>query len=252
MEYQETPFIRFMLHTWIEYQKFRGASKICALLLNFFLLLFKLVFCGVALLILVPHLAAIHLISKKPRTPFTIILYVVCVVISLIADIPLVLLTLIGVYGCVSTLPYALTSPGMFVIAVLSGVLTFFLGKLSWKLISSIFLSRETITEEDNVEEEEEVEEVEQDKEDVEDYDDTEDITFCQLFKLGTEMCLLIDHIEMCPDETALIRVVHDEGYTPLYKRRVKRDKEGNRFITFNGTDYYLDDKKTQPIISKK
>lgn len=82
--------------------------------------------------------------------------------------------------------------------------------------------------------------------------DDIEDLPFCQLFTIGKEMCLLVDHIEMCPDETAFIRVVDEEGYTPLYKRKVRRDKEGNRFIVFNSNNHYLDDKKTQPIITKK
>ena len=79
-----------------------------------------------------------------------------------------------------------------------------------------------------------------------------EDITFCQLFAVGDDMCLLVDHVEMCPDETAFIRVVDDEGYTPLYKRKVRRDKAGNRFIVFNGTNHYLDGNKTQPVAIKK
>lgn len=105
--------------------------------------------------------------------------------------------------------------------------------------------------------EELEDEELEDDKEthhdeDEQDYE-KEDIPFCQLFNIGAEMCLLIDHVEMCPDETAFIRVVDDEGYTPLYKRKVRRDKAGNRFIVFNGTNHYLDDnKKTQPVAIKK
>lgn len=81
---------------------------------------------------------------------------------------------------------------------------------------------------------------------------DFEDLPFCQLFTIGEEMCLLIDHIEMCPDETAFIRVVDEEGYTPLYKRKVRRDKDGSRFIVFNSTNHYLDDDKTQPVITKK
>ena len=79
-----------------------------------------------------------------------------------------------------------------------------------------------------------------------------EDITFCQLFEIGDDMCLLVDHVEMCPDETAFIRVVDEEGYTPLYKRKVRRTKSGNRFIVFNGTNHYLDDNKTQPVAIKK
>lgn len=87
--------------------------------------------------------------------------------------------------------------------------------------------------------------------EDTAEIEDEEDIPFCQLFKIGSDMCLLVDHVEMCPDEVAFIRVVDDEGYTPIYKRKVRRDKLGNRFIVFNSTNHYLDDSKTQPIISK-
>lgn len=79
-----------------------------------------------------------------------------------------------------------------------------------------------------------------------------EELPFCQLFTISPDMCLLVDHVEMSPDETAFIRVVDDEGYTPLYKRKVRRDKAGNRFIVFNGANHYLDDKKTQPVITRK
>ena len=98
---------------------------------------------------------------------------------------------------------------------------------------------------------EEEYEE-EIDEED-EDYDpDEEDIDFCQLFELGPDMCLLVDHVEMCPDETAFIRVADDESYTPLYKRKVRRDKAGNRYLVFSGTNYYLKDDRTRPTIVHK
>lgn len=104
----------------------------------------------------------------------------------------------------------------------------------------------------DKLRPEEEDEELEDDEDnDRHDYEE-DDITFCQLFSVGDNMCLLVDHVEMCPDETAFIRVVDDEGYTPLYKRKVRRDKAGNRFIVFNGTNHYLDDKKTQPVSIKK
>lgn len=82
--------------------------------------------------------------------------------------------------------------------------------------------------------------------------DASEELPFCQLFNIGPDMCLLVDHIEMCPDETAFIRVVDDEGYTPLYKRKVKREKDGRRFIVFNGTKHYLNDDKTQPVVTRK
>ena len=108
--------------------------------------------------------------------------------------------------------------------------------------------SRKSVVQEEEEEADEEEEEVTWHE--VE--DDIDDLVFCQLFTLGEDMCLLIDHIEMCPDETAFIRVVSEETYTPIYKRKVRRDKAGNRFIVFNSINYYLDDKKTQPIITKK
>lgn len=79
-----------------------------------------------------------------------------------------------------------------------------------------------------------------------------EELPFQQLFKLGKDMSLIVDHVEMCPDETAFIRVLGERSFTPLYKRKVRRDKEGRRHIVFNGQNYYLNDKKTQPIISPK
>lgn len=91
-----------------------------------------------------------------------------------------------------------------------------------------------------------------EEEESLEFVDGFEELPFCQLFTLGPDMCLLVDHIEMDPDEVAFIRVVDDEGYTPLYKRKVRRDKVGNRFIVFNGSNHYLDDNKTQPVITRK
>ena len=79
-----------------------------------------------------------------------------------------------------------------------------------------------------------------------------EELPFQQLFKIGKDMCLLVDHVEMCPDETAFIRVADDQGYTPLYKRKVRRDEKANRFIVFNGTNYYLDKDKTKPVVAQK
>ena len=88
---------------------------------------------------------------------------------------------------------------------------------------------------------------------DEEDYEDEEDeLRFCQLFVVSPDMSLLVDHVEMCPDETAFIRVVDEEGYTPLYKRKIRRDKLGNRYLVFSGRNYYLDNTKTQPTVCMK
>lgn len=104
------------------------------------------------------------------------------------------------------------------------------------------------------IEDEEDEEDEEVDSAEPADQDESEDelLQFVQLFRIGEEMCLLIHHVEMCPDETAFIRVIDDEGGTPLYKRKVRRDKNGNRYIVFNATNHYLDDKKTQPTSIKQ
>ena len=86
-----------------------------------------------------------------------------------------------------------------------------------------------------------EQEEVEEEEEIVEEF------PFCQIFRLGGDKDLHIMRVEYCPDETAFIRVVSNDSYTKPYKRKVQRDKRGERFILFNNERFYLDPNKTQP-----
>ena len=74
-----------------------------------------------------------------------------------------------------------------------------------------------------------------------------EELPFCQIFRLSREKDLHIIKVEYCPDETAFIRVVSNDSYTKPYKRKVQRDKRGERFILFNNERFYLDPNKTQP-----
>lgn len=85
-------------------------------------------------------------------------------------------------------------------------------------------------------------EEVDKDEEEI-----VEELPFCQIFRLSREKDLHIIKVEYCPDETAFIRVVSDDSYTKPYKRKVQRDKRGERFILFNNERFYLDPNKTQP-----
>lgn len=101
----------------------------------------------------------------------------------------------------------------------------------------------------EDTEEPEVHDEVEEDEQ--EDYIE-EELPFQQLFRIGDHMSLLVDHVEMCPDETAFIRVVDEDGYTPLYKRKVRRDNDGDRYIVFNNENYYLNNDKTRPIVNRK
>ena len=85
-------------------------------------------------------------------------------------------------------------------------------------------------------------EEVDEDEEEI-----VEELPFCQIFRLSREKDLHIIKVEYCPDETAFIRVVSNDSYTKPYKRKVQRDKRGERFILFNNERFYLDPNKTQP-----
>lgn len=247
MELQDTPFIKFMVNSWIKYERFKGASRICAIFLNFLLLLFKLIFCGIGLLVMAPHLGANHLLSKYNLSIPQKLLYALLVIVSLILDIPIMLIALFCVIAGIEFMSGIFTNIFMIIPTAVFGGIAVLLGKVLIIFVTSLFSKPLT----DTVEEDTEYEEDYEPQPDIED-SDYDELAFCQLFTIGTEMCLLINHIEMCPDETAFIRVVDDEGYTPLYKRKVRRDKGGNRFIVFNSTHYYLDDKKTQPIITKK
>lgn len=88
-----------------------------------------------------------------------------------------------------------------------------------------------------------EQEEIEQEEEE----EIVEEFPFCQIFRLGGDKDLHIMRVEYCPDETAFIRVVSNDSYTKPYKRKVQRDKRGERFILFNNERFYLDPSKTQP-----
>ena len=85
------------------------------------------------------------------------------------------------------------------------------------------------------------------DDEEQEEEEVVEEFPFCQIFRLGGDKDLHIMRVEYCPDETAFIRVVSNDSYTKPYKRKVQRDKQGKRFILFNGEKFYLDPKRTQP-----
>lgn len=81
----------------------------------------------------------------------------------------------------------------------------------------------------------------------IEEEEITEELPFCQIFNLQDDEDLHIIKVEYCPEETAFIRIVGQDSYTKPYKRKVLRDKAGNRFIKLNERKFYLDPKKTQP-----
>lgn len=96
---------------------------------------------------------------------------------------------------------------------------------------------------------EKEVEDVDDEDEDDEEEIENDKFSFVQRFALDKNTSLLIDHVEYCPDETAFIRIVSEDDYSKLYKRKVYRDKRDGRYIKHNENKWYLDDKVTQPIV---
>ena len=241
MELQDSRFVKFMLNFWVDCQKFRGASRICAAFINFFLLIFKLTVCGIILVIYAPHLLANSLLNKQELSLSQKILYTLSVLISMVIDIPLLTVCIGGILVTLRAM-----IDGRAIEALLLGFLTWRLIKMELTLVTSLFYK--SVVEESTNEEEVKTDEPEP----IQEEEVKEELPFCQLFDLSKDTCLLVDHVEMCPDETAFIRVVDEEGYTSLYKRKVKRNRVGDRFIVFNDNNYYLDDKKTQPIIPKK
>lgn len=131
---ENSRFMNFMLHFWVQYQKHKGISRVCAVFLNFFLFIFKLVFCGIILVIYAPHLAANTLLNKEGASLFERVLYVLMVVVSLAIDIPLLLVAVL----CILMTVQFITGV-QFLEAVLFGLISFGLIKLEVPLIKSLF-----------------------------------------------------------------------------------------------------------------
>lgn len=113
-----------------------------------------------------------------------------------------------------------------------------------------LFMNDPIIREEEHQNQETEIEyltDYEDEEEQGEEEEVVEEFPFCQIFRLDGDKDLHIMRVEYCPDETAFIRVVSNDSYTKPYKRKVQRDKRGERFILFNNERFYLDPNKTQP-----
>ena len=82
-----------------------------------------------------------------------------------------------------------------------------------------------------------------------EDLDKVEETPSIQVFELGNDTILSIHHYEWCPELTAFIQVLTDTEKTKLYKRKVQC-KGYQKFITFQGRKYLLDENKI--VIAKK
>lgn len=82
-------------------------------------------------------------------------------------------------------------------------------------------------------------------------YDNLPEIPeMCQIFPIDDNTCIGVQFVDMCPDETAHIRVIGDTTFSQIYKKRVLREKTygRERYFMLNGEKYYLRPDTTQPI----
>lgn len=68
-----------------------------------------------------------------------------------------------------------------------------------------------------------------------------------QTIKIRDEPELLvigIESIQMCPDETAFIRIITNDSFSQIYKRKIHRTKSipYDRYIRIDKQDYYIRD----------
>ena len=74
-----------------------------------------------------------------------------------------------------------------------------------------------------------------------------------QIFRLSNEMVVGVQYVSMCPDETAHIRIIGEEEFTPLFKRKVYREKtyDRRRYIKVSNEKHYLNS-NTQAVTEGK
>ena len=210
------------------------------------------------MLLFSPHIIANKLWSATTRGPVNKVFHGLLCSVCIAADAIVLLVGGTCIFGCVQCI-----RDNQILTALVLGISGIIIMIHSIKCIQFLF-TRHTPANRTRIKprkkqpeakkQEEQKKEPKKEKEelDIEEDEEEDELAFCQLFRIDEEMCLLVNRVEMCPDETAFIRVVNNDGYTPIYKRKVKRDKEGNRYIVFNEQNYNLDETRTKPIISCK
>lgn len=66
-----------------------------------------------------------------------------------------------------------------------------------------------------------------------------EEIDYWQTWNIDRDTVLALKRIERCPDETAVI-VILTETESKEYRRKIKTDKQKDKFIQLNDRKYYL------------
>mgnify|MGYP000884851034 CR=1 FL=1 len=96
------------------------------------------------------------------------------------------------------------------------------------------------------------VEEVTEEDDECEDVKDLSEALECpefmQYFTKSDEIGIGLEYIEMCPDETAVLRIVGETTFSKQYRRRIYTDKRGEKFFKLNGEQYYIRQSKAKPV----
>lgn len=72
---------------------------------------------------------------------------------------------------------------------------------------------------------------------------------FMQYFTKSDEIGIGLEYIEMCPDETAVLRIVGETTFSKQYRRRIYTGKRGEKFFKLNGEQYYIRQSKAKPVV---
>ena len=127
----QNKFENFMLHSWIDYTKFRGASMFCAILLNIIWGIFKFSVCIAMLLVLWPHVGVGFFRSKEELSIFQKILLIICILLCIPVDLFVFLLFLLLLSASLSLL---------FVWSISSFIAALMLGFASYGLLRLLIL----------------------------------------------------------------------------------------------------------------
>jgi hypothetical protein len=74
---------------------------------------------------------------------------------------------------------------------------------------------------------------------------------FIQYFEINADMGIGLESIELCPEETAVFRIVGDTDISKQYRRKIYRDTGGEKYLKLNNTNYYLRNQEFTPKVQK-
>lgn len=135
-------FTNFVLNTWINHERYRGFSKVSAILLNGMLCIIKLLLCILFMLFVAPYLGAQVLRNRKNLNCLGKIAYLFLAAVSIVLDLPLMCLLVAFTVTAWSTLT-TWTLSGV-VASMLCALAAYGLFRLLCMLVGLVFCKSET------------------------------------------------------------------------------------------------------------